>query len=297
MPENWGGVKGGKGRISKITDLNSYLSHVRSFIPIRKKTKLNIHNELLNRLVSKGVDLKAVLAICILTDGCLTKDGNSIRIIFYSKDKILADFAFALLNKLSSFNPSIFLSAKDTFAVRVSDNNLGKELLQMSPDYRTYPPEGGSQPTIKFLENANEQTKKWCIRFAFTTDGCISFNRNKKAELNLACYNKSTSEEWQSLLSEFGIESHLSKSDKSRQGCVGLRIYKYGPIKKFQEMGGFIDGVKISKKSKKYCGMEKNELLKTALKETEKRMGMGGFEPPTARLSVVCATTALHSQN
>ena len=112
-------------------------------------------------------------------------------------------------------------------------------------------------------------------RFAFTTDGCITFSKNKKPELNLACYNKTVSQEWQALFAEFGINGKVSHNKKSKQGCGGVRIYSYNSIKTFQNIGGFIDRVKISKKSKRYCGMQKNELLKIALREMEKRLESG----------------------
>ena len=186
--------------------------------------------------------------------------------MFSSLDSVLINFIEALISKLSRFKPAITIGSKGVRDVRLSDKELGEKLLQLSPEYRTFPVDESGQPTTKFLFNKNIQTKIWAIRFAFTTDGSISLSKNNKPELNFACYNKNISEEWQRFLVPFGISGHVAKCKKSKQGVSGVRIYDFKSIYNFYKLGGFIEGVKISKKSTRYTGMEKNELLRRVVK-------------------------------
>lgn len=284
LPWNWGRIKGGKSRIAKIDDLASYLERARSFIIFKRRQKptekLNIENCLLNQLITENVDLLSILAICIQTDGSLIKHGREYRISFSSSDEILINFVKAILVKLSEFNPCIYRGNKSGKNVAVSDLELGKKLLELSPEYRTFAMDKNRQPTINFLYEKNQQTKIWAIRFAFTTDGCITLPKNGKAEINLSCYNKCLSEEWVTFLKQFEIKGHVAKLKKAKEGVRGVRIYDSKSIYNFYELGGFVNGVKISRKSKKHVGLEKNALLKRVV---EKILQEGGFEPPTFR--------------
>ena len=269
LPHNWGRVKGGKMRVSQNKDLSNYLKYVRSFVHNRNRKKpvlADIENLLLKRLSDEKVDLLSILAVCTLTDGSLVKSCNSYRISFSSSDEVLIDFVYALIGKLSGFYPNINLGSKGGKIVSISEPDLGRNLLKLSPEYRTFAIDENSPPSISFLFDKNFQTKVWAIRFAFTTDGCISVPKNGKAELNLACYNKNLCEEWKRFLEEFGIKANIIRLKKAKQGVAGVRAYRVESINNFYKLGGFIDKVKISRKSKRYCGMEKNALLASVIK-------------------------------
>lgn len=146
--------------------------------------------------------------------------------------------------------------------VVITDKFLGKSLFELSPEYRTFPLEEKTQPTIRFLEDKNLQTKIWALRFAFTTDDCISLSKRSKPELGFACCNRNMAKEWQAFLRQFGLNAHIARNGRYKQGVAGLRIYDFKSIRNFYKLGGFIDGVKISRKSTKYMGMQKNGLLR-----------------------------------
>jgi len=216
LPWNWGRVKGGKVTASK-SDICERLAHARSFIEgcsARRLKKQEIYNPVVNEMIKKNVDLKSILAVCLLTDGCLSVEGRTHRISIFSKDSIIIEFSRALLLKLSKFEPAVYKGSKGVSIVRLTDNDLARELLKLSPEFRTFPPEGRSQPTITFLKTANQQTKKWAIKVALTLDGAICLSKYIKPELNLACYNKTACEEWQKLFVEFGIRGNVSYSNR-----------------------------------------------------------------------------------
>ncbi len=263
---NWGRKKGGKRRIVLLNDKKQYLNYIRSFTnngeQIKKSRFMFIENRLLEKLKSQNVNLLSILVVCILTDGNLEIRGKNYRLGFSSSDKILTNFIQALFFELGDFIPSTYGPYKTAYNTCLSDSELGKKLLDLSPEYKTYASDLSKQPTIAFLNSQNVQTKVWAIRFAFTTDGSISLSKQNKPELTLTCYNKALSFEWQQFLKKVGISCKISKKLNVKEETLGIRIYDYKNIYKFYKLGGFIDSVKISRKSRKYCGVEKNKLLK-----------------------------------
>ena len=280
LPMNWGSKKGALSRNATIGDMKKNMVYVRSFIKNRiksrvgKKKSVKINNSLLLHLEKEGVDLMCILATCLMTDGSLSAKGNRNRIAFASKDQILKEFMKNLLLRLSKYMPTINESKKGVFILSLSDATLSKNLFKLSPNYKTSPAQNQTiddylsepQPNLNFLNKCDEKTLIWCIRFAFTTDGCISYPKNEKPELNLACYNANLCKQWQSTFEKYGINGHIGKHKSSWSGASGVRVYNSESISNFWKLGGFIDGVKISKKSKRYCGVEKNELLRAIVK-------------------------------
>jgi hypothetical protein len=265
---NWGWIKGGHACIAKRENLHDYLKYVRSFTrnkeQVPKSSVISIENNLLETLKHEDVDLLSILAVCTLTDGCLQKHGNSYRISFSSSDQVLINFIQALFFELSEYLPSTYGPSKGAYDTRVTDNKLGKRLLQLSPEYKTFASNPEKQPTISFLKNKNIQTKIWAMRFAFTADGCVFLPKNfkkSKPGLFFACCNKSVCVEWKDFLATLDIFGRVVDCKRYRENVSGVRIYMHQSIINFQELGGFVDKVKISRKSKYYCGLTKNAIL------------------------------------
>lgn len=290
LPWNWGWIKGGVVTGSK-SDIYKRLAHARSFIKgacVRRLKKEDVPNLIVDQMLRENVDLKSILAVCLLTDGSLSVEGRTHRISVFSKDPVIVDFSRALFLRLSKFEPGVYAEPRGVTIVRMTDNDLARELQKLSPEFRTFPPEGRPQPTIAFLKTANEQTKRWAIKVALTLDGSISLSKYDKPELTLTCYNKASCEEWQELFTEFGIIGNVCYSKRSRQGAVGVRTFNYLSIYNFYKMGGFMNGVKISTKSTRFDGLEKNHLLRQVIqlgvqKGVLKGVGPMRFELMTSR--------------
>lgn len=241
---------------------------------ILRKTACKVKSDVLNRIVNKGVNLKSLLATCLLTDGSLQRTGNSsYRIAFYTSDSVLRDFVYSLLFRLSRYTPTIYRDKGGAYSVRVCDFHLAKELLELSPSFKKSPNRCQpvhsylmeKQPTITFLDSYDLQTKKICARFAFSADGSISLDKRGVSELTLRCSHPRLSLEWQKILMGFGMIGRIRKDKFSWSGVGGVRFYNKQSLKKFLKMGGFIPGVKITRKSRFYAGIEKNTILKICL--------------------------------
>lgn len=275
MQINWGAKKGGKERAKLIENKGEFYSRLRAFkfqkaYKIAVKAKIAIEDHpLISNLIAENVDLHCVLGACLLTDGSLQVRGNSHKLSYSTIDNTLEKIIISLFNKLSITNPKVYFTKKGNI-ICVNDSVLGPKMLALSPSYKTSPSWSyqtkeqylqESQPTNKFLFDADEKTKIWALRFAFTADGSISVPRKSYPSLDLACYHPTLAAEWVEFIQSMGFKCKLMKSKNSWCGISGVRMQTHKAFKKFYDLGGFIDGVKISKKSKRFCGMPKNELL------------------------------------
>lgn len=267
ISNNWRSIKGGnkssRVNIKEKMRLLRIKKEIKRELKTKKKKRKNLE-------LNKKIDLKKIIAIALLTDGYLSSK-DCYRINFYSKDIVLKNYIHNILDNISNYQiNSYFDKKKKGHFVRLCDIGLANELLNFCPNYKTSPSVNQeiddymkeAQPTIKFLKNSNKETKILCLRMAFSTDGSISLNKNGGYELNLACYHPKLCLEWQELIEEFKINAKIGKDKKEWGGVDGLRIYDLESITKFFRLGGFIDGVKISNKSKFYKGIEKNKLLR-----------------------------------
>jgi len=279
LSPNWGLRKGGKNRISRIKNLKEYCKKIRKIKALRRleknerlKKRIKIKNKLVLGLIKEGVDLKCILATYLLTDGSLLGKHNCYRIAYYSKDETLKNIVHDLLLNESRYMPSISLDKKGVYSIRVSDSELADSLIKLNPTYKKLPFKIQSkedylkemQPSLDFLKNCDNKTRQWCIRFAFSTDGSISLSQGRST-LSLACYHLMLCKQWIEILSLMNIKSTIIKRKASWCGVSGVYVRKES-IPEFYRIGGFVDGVKISKKSKEYKGLEKNKLLSSVIK-------------------------------
>lgn len=126
LQQNWGQVKGGKSRIKEIKNIKAFYKNLRRIknkkrleTSLLNKKRFRIKNKLLLSLLKENVDLKYILATCLLTDGSLTKDGGY-RIGYYTNDPILKNFMNELLYVLSKFTPSVYQTKKGLYSIRVN---------------------------------------------------------------------------------------------------------------------------------------------------------------------------------
>ena len=194
---------------------------------------IRIENDLLDVLKNEKVDLLSVLATCLLTDGHLEQRGNTYRLSFSSSDNLFVNFISALFYELGNSVPAVYGPHKNAYNICLSDRKLGKELIALSPEYKTYASNVEKQPTVSFLYGVNLATQIWCIRFAFSADGYISLPRSKKPTLGLACCNKSVCVEWVEFLKRFEIRAKVIKTSRYSEGVSGIRICEFKSIQNF----------------------------------------------------------------
>ena len=72
-------------------------------------------------------------------------------------------------------------------------------------------------------------------------------------------------------MSCFDIMVNIVRKKSAEEGVAGVRTGRADCIKTFFDLGGFVKGVKVSRKSKRYCGLEKNVLLKRCVETKTKK--------------------------
>ena len=106
------------------------------------------------------------------------------------------------------------------------------------------------------------------LQILFSTDGGVSLSTSncrtdgKKRihrKVTFTSSNRRNLEIVKKLLQRFGVRGRI-------QNNGDLEIKGRRNLEKFKNLIGFIEGVKVTNKSKKWCGIEKNKLLDLCLK-------------------------------
>lgn len=280
--KNWGVKKGGKTRIKQIKNIKKFMKEIRMKKVNKRTVKLPFpSNNYTFKILEKKINPNYLLATLLLTDGSLY--GNNIS--YSSKDSTLINIVIDILRLCSKKLPSIYTS-NGLKRVYLNDPDLVKNLLKLSPTFKTCPSSNQSvddyciesQPTIKFLNKIKKSTLIECIRLAISTDGGITLHqkRNKdtiliRPEIFLSCAHPTLCDEWEKVLEKIGIKMSRKRDKNLWSGIRGLSSGKLRYLIKLSELGGFIEDVKISKKSKFFEGFNKNDLLRLNLKRNKFR--------------------------
>jgi len=272
-PNNWGQIKGGKIRYNQLKNNNKFKDHHKKMLKkIIKPNPISFpkQSNFFKKVKTQNIDHLSLLISLLMTDGCLMRRS----VFFTNKDRVLLNIFIDILSHISKANIRIRLRRKNIFEISAYDSILVKKLLKRSPTFKTSPQTqtkkgylNGPQPTIKYLFKQNLKTKIACVRLALTSDGCLSFNSEskdefrKRANLHLACAHPSLTKQWKELFEQVGLKCSIIKQKDYWGGIKGISTRNLKTINKFRELGGFAEGVKISKKSKFLWGYEKNRLL------------------------------------
>jgi len=214
------------------------------------------------------------LATLLLTDGYLQKRGV---IGYTSIDPVLMNVFIDLIRANSKKLPTLLQMDDGRLEAYVFDRELVRELLTLSPSYKKSPSNiseneylNEPQPTVDFLLETNVRTRIYGIRLAMSADGGITArkltNGQMIASLIFGCTNPTLLNGWKKVFSSLGIEMGVIKAKVKWAGVAGLVTSKKEMLHRFWKLGGFVDGVKITRKSPNFAGVEKNALLNRFLK-------------------------------
>ena len=228
-----------------------------------KRIKIPKKSKYFKYLEKEKIPLEPLLQTMLFTDGHINEKKN--LIFFTSKSYELINIFSDLLYGLTKNKPRILLRKNNLYELYLYDPNLVRIFLSLSPTYTT---KDKSNPSLKNLFKQSDKTIIECLRLAMTTDGCVVLAQERKVPLKIrprlvfSCFHESLLKEWQELFYKINFETYLIK----RKGkFIGLMTTQQEIIKRFYEYGGFLRGVKISKKSKRFRGYNKNDLLKISL--------------------------------
>jgi hypothetical protein len=218
-------------------------------------------------------DFPKLIAVFLLTDGYLKKGGG---IMLISTDEILQRYFLTLLKEYYDLAPTTKSYMKNGKETIVHSKTVYSQLLNLSPTYNTYPVNCNIeeylqklQPSLDFLDFENSELLKESIRIAMSTDGTVNVDfpyNSIYPKLEFSCAHPGLAKEWKRIFKKVGINSFFIKSKITWSKIRGLGIRELKSIQRFAEIGGFIEDVKITGKSKYYQGVTKNNLLNLILK-------------------------------
>lgn len=214
-----------------------------------------------------------LISVFLLTDGYMKKGGG---IMLISTDETLQRYFLTLINEAYGLAPTANSFMKKGKETIVHSTFAFSNLLEISPSYNTYPRNCNieeyfqkSQPSLAFLENEDIDLLKEVVRIAMSTDGTVNvdFPHNSiYPKLEFSCAHPELVKDWKRIFEKVGINSFFIKSKVTWSKIRGFGIKELKSIQRFAEIGGFIDEVKITGKSKYYQGIPKNNLLNCILK-------------------------------
>jgi hypothetical protein len=288
LNRNWGSVKGGKRTYLKMVkkygkeNICEIMKNIRSKKQIKRKINLGFSpSKYTIFLLKNKISTLPLLATLLMTDGNIYEN----QITYGTIDLSLRN-TFVDLCKLNDVSCVSEYRKNDFMKLYCGDKILLKKLYEISSSYKKSPNRVQTkkeylkepQPSIKYLFNSEENVIKECLRLAMSSDGNITIGIRKendkvklKPQITLSCAHPILCKEWLQLFNKFGIKMKLQKSKNVWSGIRGIGTESFNSIKKFQEIGGFIEGVKISKKSKRLSGIEKNKALSFILLKKEIR--------------------------
>jgi len=280
LHSNWGSKKGGKGRYKQLLKTGMFVAHHELMLAKRRKTSKMERVELpemsnfYKEIESQSVPSLPLLATLLLTDGYLQTRGV---IGYTSRDSTLMNIFIDLIRANSKKLPNLLRRDDGILEAYIFDPELSKRLLELSPVYKKSPDNvskeeysSGPQPVADFLLVESTQTRAYAIRLAMSADGGItatkSINGQMTGSIIFGCANPTLLNGWKKIFSSLGIEMNVIKAKRKWAGVGGLTTSKGEMLNRFWRLGGFIAGVKITRKSPNHAGMEKNARLNQFLK-------------------------------
>lgn len=225
---------------------------------------------------SNLVDLGILIGL-LITDGCVTWSGGSWRITFTGKSKELHKIFKEKVNKLFGINKFTEIIDKlGVLSTSFRNKKIAEFLHKEIPTFRTKPFGNGELPPTRlptFFKELSSKELAEILKVMFSADGSavlgVKWHKTKARwvftrRISFASVHPTIREQVAELLREkFGMNPKIWKKE--------IVLDEKNDIFRFQKEIGFVDGVKISRKSKNWIGFEKNKILELIVKTFQLR--------------------------
>lgn len=273
--------------VIKSAYLNKFL---KTFFRKERNAKINPPlTDFVKNLSNRDIDLrKAIILPIIQTDGYHTFDKRKKQhyICFKNTCKTLHNILVDSFYLQYNFLPSSYIileQKKGNYTPAFVTRYVGKEfqethkeLISLCGNFKTSKYHSQSiedynkEPLVHlyYLTNASKLEKETALRIWAATEGAIIPMRRKKGDLivpklQISCANEKLLFQLKEITDFLNIHFTI-KTEKGR-GYKGLNNMSISCALAFLKIGGFIEGVKISKSSKYYEGIDKQDVLYATL--------------------------------
>lgn len=229
---------------------------------------VQMNKDVNTNVLEPNVDLGILIGL-LLTDGWVNPKG--VIGIANKSEALLTLFKNKVRSLFQRDNFCEFIDKRTNVkTIELNSVEVVRLLLNVCPTFRTIPFSDGTLPKTRlptFVLEFKEDQIREILKIMFSADGaiCLGVKWNKAEKrwkftrkVTLTCWNLTLKEDIGKLLSSLGIKFKISNTD--------IIIERNMEILKFTKFVSFLDGVKISRKSKNWEGFEKNRILELAVK-------------------------------
>ena len=243
-----------------------------------------------------------LIAILTLTDGCCTPSGKLAlkvrrpKLIYYGAPT-LCKIYIDLVKYYYGIDPSVFNKRKDgTYNViyerKEIKDKLLPHLLSYSPSYKTSPAKGQSkssylnekQPSLEFLGKKPRTVLVEVLRLGMSTEGSCNIHINGKRidpNLRLACSHPILIKQWKYITDKLGFSFKIRENKEHWSGIDCIATMRLKDLRKFLDIGGFIEEVKVTNNSRYYKGLDKNLIVKGILEWNKQKKYLNRYKKPS----------------
>jgi len=272
------------------SELYKYLT---SFFQYKKVYKLKppLNNEV-KIWYDDNVNLKrAIIIPCLQSDGTIDqrkRDQKNPALIFSGNNRVLHDYFIDAMYYEYKLLPTSYFTSNSrstTYYTLYNQNEIRKiipEIMELSGNSKTSPAVGQSveeylqepQPHLDYLNEAIETVQKIALRIWASTEGCIGIHKTKDLiypKLAISCAHPVLASQLKLIAKKYGINFYKRRRKTQWSGIKDLINSSLKACILFLEIGGFINGVRISSYSPYHEGIEKNILTLGILEYIKQR--------------------------
>ena len=213
-----------------------------------------------------------IIVALLLTDGSVKKTKRKNSIIFANKSDVLHKIFKEVVQKVSE-KKLHFVERIDKRNVKITEVNskeLVEKLLNILPTWRRKPYEDGSYPPVKipdFIKKMENEKLRKVLQIMFSCDGSVvlgvKWHKTKKTwvftrRVQITITHPVIRKDVKEILERLGFEPKVWRNE--------IVIDKKDDLIKFKKEIGFVNNVKISRKSRYWCGKDKNYVLTLLIK-------------------------------
>lgn len=197
-----------------------------------------------------------ILVGLLLTDGCVSISGGNWKITFTNSSEELHNiFKNSMKNAFKVTEFREWFDRKGVKSTEIKNKQIVKKLLELTPTFRTREFKGGTFPKPKipeFIKNMKLKEIGKVLQVAFSADGCVclgvKWNKTKNMwqftrKVKISCKNPDLRNQFRELMVKLGLNPKIISERE-------LTLERKDEIIKFRETIGFVNGVKVSRKSK-----------------------------------------------
>ena len=219
-------------------------------------------------VLKPSVDLGILIGL-LLTDGSVrtNKKAHTWKINLSGKsDELHSIFKNKMKKIFGLIKCTEWTDKKGVNATEFNSKLAVQKLLKFSPTFRTKKFDDGTFPNAKIPEFFNDLSANNLARvfqIMFSADGCVSFGvfwdeKKRRWELKRRIQLSSRHPEIKQQIANLLRERFLINPRVEKRGLI---LDRKQDILKFAKEIRFVDGVKITRDSKNWCGFEKNQIL------------------------------------